>query len=78
MRKAQRTRRFCGVPEAAKELGISRSAAYELANAWLKSNGADGLPCLKLGRRIVVPTAVLDEWATVGLEDNPSTEDVAG
>jgi excisionase family DNA binding protein len=40
------------VPEAAAVLGISRSHAYELAHT-------GELPTVRLGRRIVVPTAAL-------------------
>jgi excisionase family DNA binding protein len=42
------------VPDAAKLLGISRSAAYRLANA-------GELPCCRLGGRIYVITAQLFE-----------------
>jgi hypothetical protein len=35
---------FYRVEEAAEILRISRSSAYELANAWLRSDGHYGLP----------------------------------
>jgi excisionase family DNA binding protein len=57
---------FYRVEEAAEILRISRSSAYEMANSWLRSDGEHGLPCLRLGRRIVVPRAVIDDWATIG------------
>lgn len=68
MGQALPTPLFYRVEEAAEILRISRSTAYEMANAWLRSDGADGLPCLKLGRRIVVPRAVIDGWATIGTD----------
>jgi excisionase family DNA binding protein len=41
------------VEEAGQLLGVSRSYAYELVR-----QGA--LPCMRLGRRIVIPVGVLD------------------
>ncbi|MCP4967116.1 MAG: helix-turn-helix domain-containing protein [bacterium] len=41
------------VTEAAEVLGISRSSAYELVQS-------GGLPALRLGRRLVVPTHALE------------------
>jgi excisionase family DNA binding protein len=48
----------CSVPTAARLLGIGRATAYKAA--------ADGLiPSIRLGRRVVVPTAALNRllWA---------------
>jgi excisionase family DNA binding protein len=42
------------IPEAAKLLGIGRSAAYEAARR-------GDLPTLSFGRRRVVPSAVLEQ-----------------
>jgi excisionase family DNA binding protein len=59
--KAQAEDPFAGlplliaVPEAAKLLGISRAAAYRLANA-------GDLPTKRLGRRIYVISARLREF----------------
>jgi hypothetical protein len=57
---------FCSVDRAARRLGISRSTAYKLANEWLDTEGKEGLPCVRLQRRILVPVAVIDRWAAVG------------
>lgn len=57
---------FCSVDQAARTLGISRSSAYQLANDWLDSQGEEGMPCVRLRRRILVPTAVIERWAAVG------------
>ena len=46
---------FLRVREAALVLGISNSAAYELANAWLETEGRAGLPAVRMGRRILIP-----------------------
>lgn len=57
---------FIRVDQAACLLGISRSLAYELANQWLESDGASGLPAVRLGRRILIKQAAIDEMAAVG------------
>lgn len=59
---------FLRVEEAARMLRISRSAAYELANAWLTSNGESGLPVIRLGRTIRVPRAAIERYLEVGAE----------
>jgi excisionase family DNA binding protein len=52
------------VPQAARALRIGRSTAYDMANAWLASNGAEGLPVVRIGRSLRVPVAALDRWFT--------------
>jgi excisionase family DNA binding protein len=42
------------VPEVAKLLGISRATAYALANS-------GQLPAIRLGRRLLVPRALLEQ-----------------
>lgn len=54
------------VARAAATLGISRSSAYQLANEWLDTGGREGLPCVRLRRRILVPLAVIAQWAAEG------------
>jgi excisionase family DNA binding protein len=61
---------FVRVREAAVILGISKSAAYELANAWLATEGQAGLPAVRMGRCILVPRAALERLAAVGTERN--------
>lgn len=50
---------FISVTEAARLLGISRSHAYELAHLGLDTDGAEGLPAIRLGRRVLVSAAGL-------------------
>ncbi len=45
-------RRTMTVPEAAAELGISRSHAYELCNT-------GRIPAIRLGKRFVIPRGAL-------------------
>jgi excisionase family DNA binding protein len=47
------------VPEAGKLLGIGRNAAYEAARR-------GDIPTIKIGKRVVVPTALLKRM--LGLE----------
>lgn len=64
---------FLRVREAAVILGISNSAAYELANAWLATEGRAGLPAVRMGRCIRIPRAAIDRLAAVGSEDRDET-----
>ena len=55
------------VSEASKVLRIGRQLAYDLANEYLASNGASGLPVLRLGRKnLRVPTWALAELVETG------------
>jgi excisionase family DNA binding protein len=58
---------FLRVDDAARLLRISRTSAYALANRWLATAGAEGLPAVRIGRSIRVPTAAIDRLA----EPNP-------
>ena len=54
---------FLRVEEAARLLRISRTSAYALANRWLDTDGADGLPAIRIGRSIRIPTAAIERLA---------------
>jgi hypothetical protein len=58
-------------------LGISISALYQLANAWLNTGGQSGMPAVRLGRRILIPRAAIDRLAAVG-SDNGRATNLAG
>jgi hypothetical protein len=47
------------VEEAGELLDFSRSKAYAEANRYLATNGAEGLPVIRFGRTLRVPTAAL-------------------
>jgi excisionase family DNA binding protein len=57
---------FLRVEEVARLLRISRSAAYELANAWLATDGETGLPAVRLGRTLRIPRAAVERLLNVG------------
>jgi excisionase family DNA binding protein len=54
---------FMRVEEAARMLRISRTSAYALASRWIDSEGADGLPAVRIGRSVRIPTPVLEQLA---------------
>lgn len=49
------------VEEAAQLCRISRSSAYELAREYERTDGASGLPVVRIGRRLRVPRTQLFE-----------------
>jgi len=53
------------VAEAARLLGIGRGLAYELARL-------GKLPCLRLGRRMVIPRAALTEMLASAANQEPA------
>jgi excisionase family DNA binding protein len=50
------------VEQTAELLGISRSTAYELVNT-------GQLECLRLRRRVVVPTSRVAEWLGISMPE---------
>jgi excisionase family DNA binding protein len=54
---------FLRVEEAARLLRISRTSAYVLARRFLETDGREGLPAVRVGRSIRVPTAALEQMA---------------
>jgi excisionase family DNA binding protein len=54
---------FMRVKEVARVLKISRTSAFPLASQWIDSNGTDGLPAVRIGRSVRIPTAVLKQLA---------------
>jgi len=54
---------FLRVEEAARLLRISRTSAYVLARRWLDTDGAEGMPAVRIGRSIRIPTAALEQLA---------------
>jgi hypothetical protein len=53
------------IEEAAAVLRIGRNAAYALARRWRCSGGAEGIPCVELGRTLRVPRRALDDLLAV-------------
>ncbi len=53
---------FLTVEEAAAVLRIGRSKAYERAREYLATDGASGMPVIRLGKQMRVPRALLERW----------------
>ncbi len=58
---------FVSVEEAARRIGIGRTLAYSLCRAFLEGR-PDGLRCVRLGRRLLVPVWVIDSLGR-GVDD---------
>ncbi len=61
------------VEEAARVLRIGRSAAYELVARYASSDGAEGLPVIRVGRLLRVPRAALEAFVGISITDIPPT-----
>jgi hypothetical protein len=64
------------VEEAAHILGLGRTVAYMQANRFLATDGAEGIPALRFGRTLRVPTARLVALLE-GQPDDLSVDEVA-
>jgi hypothetical protein len=54
------------IPEAARFLRIGRSAAYELARRFEATGGDEGIPCVRVGGRLLrVPVDALRAMVTI-------------
>lgn len=53
---------FLTVEEAATVLRIGRTLAYQLAQEWIATDGARGIPCRRVGRLVRVPSRELAEF----------------
>jgi len=63
------TAKTCSVEEAARLLGVGRTLGYSLARE--QGRLADGVPVLRVGSRLVVPTAPL--LRALGIEQPEAT-----
>lgn len=66
------------VEEAARVLRIGRSAAYEQARRYLATGGTQGLPVVRLGRRLRVPRQALARMLSLNAGVKPRDEVDAG
>jgi excisionase family DNA binding protein len=51
---------FLSVSEAARVLRVSRNSAYKLANLFIDSDGAEGIPAVRFGRSIRIPRIAIE------------------
>lgn len=64
------------VEEAGSLVGLGRTKAYEEARRFLRTDGREGLPCLRWGRALVCPTAAL--WRLLGLDPDAAISSPLG
>lgn len=55
------------IADAAVVLGISKANAYRMARRYEQTQGAEGIPVIRFGRRLVVPSARLEALLSTGL-----------
>ncbi|HEV2810484.1 MAG TPA: helix-turn-helix domain-containing protein [Acidimicrobiales bacterium] len=48
--------------ETAQVLGIGRQTAYAQCRRFLATDGREGIPCHRIGRRILIYRAELEAW----------------
>lgn len=65
---------FLTVEETARILRIGRTAAYELSRRYEETDGAEGIPVIRVGRLMRVPRRALERWNGGPLTD-PETND---
>ena len=77
--RVEAAHRLLKVKEAAAEMRVCTSHAYELAHEYLNSGGTAGLPVLRFGTCMRVPRWALDMLITAGrvvrLADAPAPTD---
>ena len=70
------------IEEAARILRIGRSAAYKLAREYLATDGASGIPAIRIGGQQRVPRHRLEEHIggpiTWPIPDTPTADSTAG
>ena len=59
------------VPEAGEIIGFGRAKSYQEAARYLATDGAEGMPVVKFGRTLRVPTAALLRLLGVDRGDRP-------
>ncbi len=53
---------FLRVEQAARILQIGRTVAYAQAREYLATDGAVGLPVIRIGKQLRVPRVLLEQW----------------
>ena len=61
---------FLRVEQAQELTQLGRSQLYELTRLWRETGGAEGIPVVRFGRCLRIPTAALLRLALI--EDSPA------
>src|SRR6266704_3781983 len=70
-----RTRATLTVTQAAAVIGVGRGTAYEQARRFIATKGSQGIPAIRVGGRLLVPTRPL--MAVLGMLDGAEESGVA-
>jgi hypothetical protein len=70
------------VMEAAGVLRVGRTTAYEQVGKYFATDGADGMPCIRVGGQLRVPRVLFEEWLGVRITvwpplEAPDDDDIA-
>jgi len=60
---------FLKIEQAQELTQLGRSQIYELTRRWLATHGREGIPVVRFGRCLRVPTAALLRLADLGEDD---------
>lgn len=69
-----RSKDVLSVEQMAGIVGVGRQTAYAQCRRWLASNGADGIPCRRVGRLILVYRYELETWLGFPIEAPSNVE----
>jgi hypothetical protein len=65
------------VEEAAAWLRAGRTCAYQLCRRFLATSGADGIPCIRVGRLLRVPRHLLEQRFGISVSGVPFVDGLA-
>jgi len=61
---------FLRVEQAQELTQLGRSQLYEQTRRWRETNGAEGIPVVRFGRCLRIPTAALLRLALIEVDDS--------
>jgi excisionase family DNA binding protein len=75
MQRQTEPRPFLTILEAAELLGVSRTTAYEMARRYLATDGREGMPVVRLGKRLLrSPRRDFEAWFRCGRPLDPDSD----
>jgi hypothetical protein len=60
------------VEEVARLLGTGRTATYAACREYLRTGGASGVPAIRIGSRILCPTAAIRRFVMADIDEAPT------
>ncbi len=71
----RRSKDVLAVEDTAQVLGIGRQTAYAQCRLFLATDGREGIPCHRIGRRILIYRAELEAWLGFPIVWPPESHD---